>query len=338
MSAAPEISVVIPAYNRIEPLRLTLRSAARAAAALPAELILVDDGSDPPLAGVVADRVDCPVVHLRQANQGSMAARQTGLLAARGEYVLFLDSDDLIHPDKLHRQVAAMRGDCADISYSDMAAYRLDAAGEPHFSFAHRVEAAPTAIDFFLRVQPAPHNPIYRRDYLRRHLAAPLVPMRRCYDPVGDVWLYFNLLLHPARIVKVDAPLTAIGVHGENRFSGHWENLGLASLRLMEDFLAACPRTPATAPARTAVGECAFVSWRRLPRDFDRRFDARMLALWRQAPRGPLARLGERRFAQLARVLGPAFAGWLLRRLRGHTYASCRTLTDEQYARWRVQS
>lgn len=333
----PEVSVVIPAYNRVEPLRLTLRSAARAAAALPTELILIDDGSTPPLTEAVGNNTGFPIVFLRQVNQGSMAARHTGLMAARGEFVLFLDSDDLIHPDKLLQQVAAMRKSGADISYSDMAAYRLAAAGEPQFSPAYPVDAAPNSIDFFLRVQPAPHNPIYRRAYLLRHLAEPLVPMRRHYDSVGDVWLYFNLLLHPARIVKVDAPLTAVGVHGEDRFSGHWENLGLASLRLMEDFLAACPRAPATAAARTAVGECAFVSWRRLPRDFDQRFDARMLALWRQAPRGPLARLGERRFAQLARLLGPELAARLLRRLRGHTYASCRTLTDEQYALWRSQ-
>jgi len=159
------------------------------------------------------------------------------------------------------------------------------------------------------------------------------VPLNRTYDSVGDVWLYYNLLLHPARLVKVEVPLTAIGVHSEGRFSGHWENLGVASLRLMEDFLAACQDNPGTAAARTAVGECAFVSWRRLPKDFLPEFDARMLALWRRTPRGPLARLGESRFVGLARLLGPELAARLLRRLRGHRYESCRTLNDDELRR-----
>lgn len=335
-SAAPDVSVVIPAWNRIEPLRLTLRSAAGAASWLPAEIVLVDDGSTPSLAGLVGDCTDFPLTHLRQANQGSMAARHAGLLAARGEFVLFLDSDDLIHPDKLVRQVDAMRKAGADISYSDMASYRLDESGQPQFSPAGRLPSKGDPLEFFLRVQPVPHNPVYRREYLLRHLATPLVPMNRAYDPVGDVWLYYNLLLHPARIVKVDAPLTAIGVHEEDRFSGHWENLGVASLRLMEDFLAACPGTPATAAARTAVGECAFTSWRRLPKDFLPEFDARMLALWRRTPRGPLVRLGENQFVALARILGPERAARMHRSVRGHTYASCRTMNDEDLSRLRT--
>jgi glycosyltransferase involved in cell wall biosynthesis len=328
----PVVSIVIPAFNRIEPLRLTLRTAAQAAAALPTEIVLVDDGSTKPLRDVLESEIGFPVVWIRQANAGSMVARHTGLLAAQGEFVLFLDSDDIIHPEKLVRQTEAMRAVGADISYSDMAVYRLGPDGEPIFSPGAAMAAAPNAVDFFLRVQPTPHNPIYRRDYLLRHLAAPLVPLRREYDPVGDVWIYFNLLQHAARIVKVDAALTAIGVHEEGRYSGHWEHLGFASLRLMEDFLAACPATPATAAARTAVGECAFVSWRKLPRDFAPRFGKRLLDLWRQAPRGPVARLGERNFARLAAVLGAETAARLLRFLRGHSYSSCRTLDAAAYA------
>lgn len=327
----PVVSIVIPAFNRIAPLRLTLRSALRAAAHLPSEIVVVDDGSTPPLAESLLDFARAPIAFHRQPNQGSMIARHTGLLAARGDYILFLDSDDLVHPEKLTRQIAAMRDSHADISYSDMAHYELGPDGTPEFQPAQTLAPTSNSIDFFLRLQPTPHNPIYRRDYLLRHLAQPLVPMHRRYDPVGDVWIYFNLLLHPARLVKVDAPLTAIGRHDENRYSGHWEKLGVASLRLMEDFLAACPTSPETASVRTAVGECAFVSWRRLPRDFDPDFDSRLLALWRHTPRGPLSRLGERRFDQLARLIGPELAARLLRRFRGHTYASCRTLDDREY-------
>ena len=328
----PVVSIVIPAFNRVPPLRLTLQSAGQAAAHIPSEILLVDDGSTPALVEVLGDCISFPVTHLRQENQGSMAARDTGLRAARGDYVLFLDSDDLIHPEKLHRQVDAMRRADADISFSDMARYEVDQAGRLGFSTETRVHETSAPVDFFLRVQPAPHNPIYRRDYLLRHLSTPLVPLHRVYDPVGDVWLYFNLLLSTPRIIKVDAPLTAIGRHEEARFTNHWEKLGLASLRLMEDFLATCPQTAATEAARTAVGECAFVSWRRLPKDFDARFDSRLLAAWKRCPRGPLARLGEKNFVRLARLIGPESAARLLRKFRGHSYASCRTLSDAEGA------
>ena len=328
------VSVVIPGFNRLEPLKQTLRSAASAATALgePVEILVVDDGSSPPLgeqlAGFDAGR---PFTVLRQGNQGSMVARLAGLRAAGGEFVLFLDSDDLVHPDKLHRQIAAMRARGAQISYSDMAEYALDPAGQPEFSPGARLTTTADPLTFFLQVQPVPHNPIYRRDYLRQHLDEPMIPARREFDPVGDVWIYYNLLTFPVRIAKVDAPLTAIGRHEEDRYSRHWEKLGVASLQLMEAFAAACPRTTETLAARVAAGECAFNSWRRLPRDFHPGFDARMLALWRRAPHGPLRHLGGRLFQALARMLGPELAGRLLRRWRGGSYAACRSLSDEEY-------
>jgi hypothetical protein len=332
-ASAPVLSVVIPAFNRVEPLLLTLRSVGRAAESVPTEIILVDDGSEPPLSAALAGRIDLPIRWLRQTNQGSMAARQAGLAAARGDFVQFLDSDDLVHPEKFSRQIAALRASQAEISYTDMADYTLDAAGEPVFRPGDRLPVTADPLEFFLRVQPAPHNPIYRRDYLHRYLDHPLVPARREFDPVGDVWIYYNLILHPARLEKVAAPLTAAGIHEEDRYSRHWEKLGYAALRLVEAFSAACPRTAETLAARRAVGESAFNSWRRLPRDFDRGFDARLLAVWRAAPRGPLRNLGERRFQILARLCGPALAARLLRRWFGHTYASCRTLSEAEYHR-----
>lgn len=329
----PCLSIVIPAYNRVGPLRLTLRCAARAAQAIAAEIILVDDGSDPPLAEVLSRTLDSPIVLLRQPNQGSMAARDAGLRAARGEYVLFLDSDDLVHPDKYSRQIAAMQAAGADLSYSDMAEYELSDAGDPVFRPGARLATAASLPEFFLRVQPVPHNPIYRRDYLLRHLTPPLVPLCRDYDPVGDVWIYYNLLPHPGSLVKVDAPLTAVGVHDETRFSRHWETLGFAALRLMEDFSSRCPDAPETEFARQLVGECAFDSWRRLPWDFPAEFQKRLLAIWRRAPRGPLGRLGGPGFTPLARLLGPVGAARVLRRLRGAPYAASRTLSDAELAR-----
>ena len=327
----PVLSVIIPAFNRVEPLKLCLRSAYHAASTIPTEIILVDDGSEPPLADVLVSPLDVLLRICRQPNQGSIVARNTGLTVARGEFVQFLDSDDLVHPEKFIRQITAMRSAGVDISYTDMARYTLSETGELEFSIGDKLRTVSDTLEFFLRVQPVPHNPVYRRDYLNRHLAMPLVPMHREYDPAGDVWIYYNLLPYPARLTKVDAPLTAVGVHEEQRYSRQWERLGFAALRLVEDFFSACPATPETEAARRAAGECAFHSWRRLPRDFHPHFDVRLLTLWRKAPHGSIAQLGGGIFQLLSCMLGAELAGRLLRRLFGHSYASCRTISDDEY-------
>lgn len=336
MSAASPLttSVVIPGYNRAEPLKYTLRSAARAAAAAPGatEVILVDDGSVPPLEEQLAGfDAGIPVTHRRQSNQGSIVARQTGLAAAAGTYVLFLDSDDLVAPGKLARQVAAMAEGGADVSYADMAAATL---GPPYevAAFAPAEALAETADPavLYLGLQPAPHNPVYRRAYLAAALARPIVPAERAMDPAGDAWLYYNLAPFPARIVKVAGHLSAPGPHGEERYSRHWEQLGVAALLIMERFARACPQHPDTEAARRAAGGAAFRSWRALPRGFSRELAARLLGVYRLAPRGPVGALGPAHFAALAGLLGPVGAGRLLRLLRARPYARSRTLTEPE--------
>jgi GT2 family glycosyltransferase len=100
---APLISVVIPTYNRPEPLRACLESLTRLRA--PAggfEVVVVDDGSDPPLAPVVEAKADrLPARLIRQANAGPAAARNAGVEAAAGRYIAFTDDDCAPDPDWL---------------------------------------------------------------------------------------------------------------------------------------------------------------------------------------------------------------------------------------------
>ena len=335
MSADPVLSVVIPCYNRPDPLRMTLRSVAAAVARLgrPAEVLLVDDGSQPPIA-VQLGSFDpgVPVTQLQQHNQGSIVARLAGLAAARGEFVLFLDSDDVIHPDKLARQVEALEGSGADVCYADMAR-AVAGPGDTvaRFEPAGDLPETGDGPTLFIEIQPAPHNPIYRRSYLRGALARPVVAGRREMDPSGDVWLYYNLSVAPARIAKVRGHFTAAGPHVEDRYSSHWERLGAASLLIMEEFIEKCPATAENEAARRAVGEAAFRTWRGLPRDFAAGFRWRMLSVFQRAPRGPLSRLGGGPFGLIARIVGPVAAGRVMRLLRSRPYSESRTLSEAEY-------
>jgi glycosyltransferase involved in cell wall biosynthesis len=103
--AAPPVSVVIAAYNGERYLEQTLR-AVQAQAVRP-EIIVVDDGSTDGSCDLVR-RVAPEARLIRQANGGVSSARNNGLAAARGEFVAFLDQDDIWHTSHLERQLAAL--------------------------------------------------------------------------------------------------------------------------------------------------------------------------------------------------------------------------------------
>jgi len=108
MSESPAVSVVIPAYNRANVLGRAIDSAL-AQTRRDIEVVVVDDGSSDDTEAVVEGYDDPRVRYVAHgANRGVSAARNTGVDAARGEYVAFLDSDDEWVARKLERQLAAI--------------------------------------------------------------------------------------------------------------------------------------------------------------------------------------------------------------------------------------
>lgn len=114
----PAVSVIIPTYNRAAMVREAIESVLAQSYA-DRELIVVDDGStDDTEAAVAAFLPQLTYVH--QEHQGVSAARNQGAAIARGEYLAFLDSDDLWLKDKLLRQMQFMESHPeALICYSD---------------------------------------------------------------------------------------------------------------------------------------------------------------------------------------------------------------------------
>jgi glycosyltransferase involved in cell wall biosynthesis len=325
------ISVVVPTYNRGNLIRHTLESLRRASGGIAVEVIVVDDGSAEPVAAAIRRLGFSPERVIRQENRGLLFARLAGLRAATGKYVLFLDSDDLISSDKLRLQIAAMEESGAEVSYTDTARTTLDREfDELVIEPDSPAETTTDGITFFIRVQPAPHSPVFRADFLRKVVAEACFPPDPLYNPVAEIWFYHNAAIHPSRVVKVPGPHTIIGSHPGTRLSNHWERLGVASLSVMEAFARNCPRTPATASVRQLVAEKAFHAWRRLPRGFSREFDRRELEVWRtlRLTDDP-TRLGGKAFQLLARLLGPVTAARVLRTWQNGSYEKCRTMSDE---------
>jgi glycosyltransferase involved in cell wall biosynthesis len=105
----PEISVVIPTHNRSGLLRLALRSVLWQQD-VDFEVIVVDDGSTDDTSEVVTSLGDPRIRLIRNDDsQGVSAARNRGIAEARGQWIAFLDDDDLWAPDKLASQLEAAR-------------------------------------------------------------------------------------------------------------------------------------------------------------------------------------------------------------------------------------
>jgi len=326
----PDLSVIIPVYNRGEMIRYTLESVDRAARGLEVETIVVDDGSTPPTEEVLETLGWKPTVLIRQENQGLLFARLAGLKQATGKYVVFLDSDDLVAPEKFRLQLAAMESSGAEVSYSDTAQCRLEGGYDQLKPVPGVVEPDfRTSAPFFIQVQPAPHSPIFRTAYVQAIVAQPFFPPSALYNPVAEIWFYHNAAPKPARVVKVPGFLTIVGVHAGARLTNHWERLGIASLAVMEAFARSVPADAATAEARELVGNKAFTSWRKLPKGFSGEICERHVRLWRTLSSHRPGPLGGASFVAAARLLGPETAGRLFRWRQNQPYRACRTMTDE---------
>lgn len=104
---SPLVSVLVPCYNAAPWLEETLRSAL-AQTHPNIEIILVDDGSTDGSADIASGIVSEKIKIIRQANSGQSAALNLALRNARGEFIQYLDADDVLAPDKIERQLALL--------------------------------------------------------------------------------------------------------------------------------------------------------------------------------------------------------------------------------------
>lgn len=112
-----EISVLIPCYNAANWITETLQSVVKQELD-DLEIVLIDDGSTDESAKIVMR--DFPFVRLiRTKNQGASKARSLGTSESSGEFIQYLDADDLLAPGKLKRQLEILQISGADVAYGD---------------------------------------------------------------------------------------------------------------------------------------------------------------------------------------------------------------------------
>jgi glycosyltransferase involved in cell wall biosynthesis len=107
----PLVSILVPAYNAEEWIAQSIRSAI--AQTWPRkEIIIVDDGSSDRTADVARQFASKELVVISIENRGAAAARNHALKLSQGDYIQWLDADDLLAPDKVQRQLAEIRESC----------------------------------------------------------------------------------------------------------------------------------------------------------------------------------------------------------------------------------
>jgi glycosyltransferase involved in cell wall biosynthesis len=120
------ISIVVPCYNAERTLAATIASALEQDAEK--EVIVVNDGSTDGSAAIIrqfGDRVRA----LSTPNKGVSSARESGTKLARGQYIQFLDSDDLLAPATLRARLQALESSHADVAHTDWQKLELGREG-----------------------------------------------------------------------------------------------------------------------------------------------------------------------------------------------------------------
>lgn len=221
VNSAALVSVVLPTFNRLRFLRLAVESV-YAQTITTWELIVADDGSDSEtrhyLRSLLRDR-RVQVVWLPHSGKPSKV-RNAALRRPLGEYVAFLDSDDLWAPAKLERQLATLRAR-ADCRWSYTAFLRVDEYGNrlPEEALRPWVPYQGDIFDEVVTTRASIRTPSV---LVTRELIAAAGGFDEEMPSAEDYDLWLRLALH-SEVAIVDEPLVYVRFHDENH-SREWRS------------------------------------------------------------------------------------------------------------------
>lgn len=222
----PKISVIVPVYNTEQYLEKCLGSLIAQTLA-DIEIICVNDGSTDNSGAVLQNfaKKDARIIVINQENLGQSAARNTGIDAAKGEFIGFLDADDwcdLNMFEKLYQN--AIRYD-SDISMCSITVFDEKSdeylAHDPYMSldvfprnFENTVFSAHEIYDFIFRICVVPWNKIYKREFLRKNNIR--FPLNLNYE---DNVFCLECLLSSDKTSIVKEPLVVYRMNSEVSYS-----------------------------------------------------------------------------------------------------------------------
>lgn len=213
----PIVSVILPAYNADSTIRSTIESILEQT--FPDfELIIIDDGSTDDTADVVHQFGDKRIIYLYQSNHERAEARNNGIAKSKGEFIAFLDADDLWLPEKLNKQMWLMQNNPkVGLVYCDLF-YFDDETGENLILYSRTASLHRGRVSIELLLEnnfiKSP-TPLIRREIFNQVglFDTSLIP---CED--WEMWLR---IIAKNPIDYIDEPLARYRVHSKVSF---WEN------------------------------------------------------------------------------------------------------------------
>jgi glycosyltransferase involved in cell wall biosynthesis len=218
LPARPVLSIIVPAYNAQHFIQACLH------AIVPQmgpghELIVIDDGSR----DRTAEYVDAACTHypyldirvVRQQNQGIAGARNRGLLEARGEYIVFVDADDLLLPGALAAIEAVVAHHGPDVVACDFKAWQPEKERKSrHVQLGYPAAQVISGTDAILQTFFADRHMYVWANVIRREVYArlpqPVFPPGRVFE---DVSVLSRLLSECRSLYRLPVPTIAYRQH-----------------------------------------------------------------------------------------------------------------------------
>lgn len=160
-------SVVIPCYNAEKWIFDTLESIFSLNNNIPLEVIVVDDGSTDKSVDIVKSNfLDVNIIKIK--NQGPSVARNIGTANASGDYIQYLDADDLLYKGKIEKQINLLEKTGADVAYGNWQKLRKGDDGEYHKSEIVRRQLINPEIDLFTTFWCPPAVYLFRKKIVEK--------------------------------------------------------------------------------------------------------------------------------------------------------------------------
>lgn len=211
-SNSPQVTVLIPVYNAERYLLETLQSVS-AQTFRDIEILVVDDGSKDSSPKMLADYAltDPRLRVVRQANAGISAALNAGIAAARGEYIVRMDADDIMLPERIAAQVSFLQGR-TDLGFCACAMEMIDKNGRVFGQYAGRPGSV-AELDAML----ADRLPIVYTHPTVTYRASAVKAVggyNKLYEPCEDMELFGRLIAAGFPGIVLPAVLMRYRVHG----------------------------------------------------------------------------------------------------------------------------
>ncbi|MEI2779520.1 MAG: glycosyltransferase family A protein [Tetrasphaera sp.] len=208
MDSPPLIDVVV-ATNRCSPFLAETLDSVLAQTWTHWRLTLVDDGSPDPEANAAALSAVSRARIVRQRPAGLAAARNTGIAATTGEFLVFLDDDDTWEPERLERQAVALQASPDAVAACSGGSY-IAADGTP---FGEGWHARPAATSTFLR--GLAELPRITTLMVRRSAIVAVGGFDPRYSSAEDIDLALKLV-RLGQVIPIDEPLVRYRRHSDN--------------------------------------------------------------------------------------------------------------------------